>query len=147
MILSPKKGIDQDRIAKLAEKIEVELSPFQRQPPAGPDGCFSHTFEDLISDAVELDVEMAQCRAWYQVSMGEGQTKEGGGGEERRRSRAPGLDFDAETMENAVDRRTTIGTVSLIVTPLLVKWGDIDGNSFDTRKVLARRQVVCWENL
>ncbi|KAK4442180.1 hypothetical protein QBC34DRAFT_456103 [Podospora aff. communis PSN243] len=145
LILSPKTGIDRDRISRLAKSIEAELVPFQGRP-TGPDGCFSHTFEGLVGNAVELDVDMAQCRAWYQVCMGDQETKEGRG-EEGRRSKVSRLEFSSEIMESAVDNRTKSGTVSLMVTPLLVKWGDRDGNNFAARKILARRQVVCHEDL
>lgn len=145
MILSPKMSIDKDRISRVAGDIEAELAPFQGSP-FEPNNSFSHSFEGLVNDAVELDVDMAQCRAWYQVCMGEQEIKEGHG-EEGRRSRPSGLEFSAETMENAIDRRTKSGMVALMVTPLLVKWGDTDWNNFDARKILARRQVVCYEDL
>ncbi|KAK1752573.1 hypothetical protein QBC47DRAFT_388887 [Echria macrotheca] len=140
-ILSPKQGTERDRFSCLAAEIQTELSPFQKDP-AQPDNLFSHKFERLINAAVDMDVDMAQCRSWYQVSMGNVRTRDESGQEPGRPGTCSGVEFDMELMENAIDRRTKRGKVILFVTPLMVKWGDTDGNNFNDRKVLARQRVI-----
>lgn len=56
------------------------------------------------------------------------------------------LDFDGATMVNAMGRDVESGKVSLVISPLLAKWGDVNGENFDKTKVIGRRLVVCEED-
>jgi len=142
MVLSPVKKLNTERIAKVAREIEERLLPFQ-SPGFDAEAC--PPFADLVRDAAQLDADMAKCRAWYQISMYEFDEDDGTGKtwEERERDgelRTFGMDFNGEAMQDVTNKGGQ--TVLLVVSPMLVKWGDIDGKNFDVSRVLALKGVI-----
>jgi hypothetical protein len=141
MVLAPVTDLNTRRIAEVAQDIEDTLLPFQ-SPDADPEACSS--FEDLVREAAILDADMAKCRAWYQISMYDLDQNEAGKAPEKREDDSGlgtfDLDFDEETMQGVLNRRGD--SVLLVVSPMLVKWGDLDGKNFDVSKVLARKGVI-----
>jgi len=136
MILGPIKSIDTGRVTELASEIETKLLPYQH-PDAETDAVPS--FEELIEAAASLDSEMAKCRAWYQVTICDVPGD----------NRTFGMEFNSETMREVhwqPKSNKHPGAVSLILSPLLIKWGDYDGNDFHLGRVLAPRKVVCSES-
>jgi len=137
MILGPIKRLDTGRITKVAAEIEDELLPFQ-SPDADPDDCPS--FEELIRDAVALDADMAKCRAWYQVSMYDFKHADEAAGQGEPQVEAFGMEFNGQMMQDALHGKGQ--KVSLVVSPLLLKWGDLDGKRFGNSIVLAPKGVI-----
>ena len=141
MVLAPVKKLNMERIARVAEKIEKRLLPFQA-PNAEVDACPS--FEDLVRDAVGLDADMAKCRAWYQISMHDfDQDEDDELLEEKERNgelNTFDMGFDGETMQDLMNKKGS--TVLLVVSPMLVKWGDMDGKNFDSSRLLVPKGVI-----
>lgn len=142
MVLAPVKELNRKHITKVAREMEESLLPFQT-PGVDVEAC--PPFEDLVFEAAQLDADMAKCRAWYEISMYDFDRDDGTGRTWEEKERDGDLqmfhfDFDDKTMQDAMGSKGD--KVLLVVSPMLVKWGDLDGKNFDASRVLARRAVI-----
>ena len=129
-------GINPDGVAEVAASLEIDLKAVQI---ADFDEELCPTFEELIQDAAQLDVDFRMCRARYKIFMcNEEETLLGDSGDWPRY----GMKFDSEEYMEEIEE-TGVSVVALIVAPALVKEGNSSGRNYDKVCVVANRQVIC----
>ncbi|KAI0387658.1 hypothetical protein F5Y04DRAFT_240701 [Hypomontagnella monticulosa] len=142
MFCSPNRNTqeEEDRITRLEVKLNQQL---QRSQIYGYDVKNQPNIWEIIADAVEIDMLMKKSRAEYQVYMYQPI-------EYRDFRMVPdtttyGFEFNPVTDEENV--MTVTGTdhrqVQLVVSPVLLKKGTAEGNLYNHRLVISKRNVLC----
>ncbi|KAK3324104.1 hypothetical protein B0T19DRAFT_443543 [Cercophora scortea] len=104
----------------------------------------------IFTEATKLDAKLVACRALYRVFMYHEleDTKfhpQKDIDEYLRRVPCHGFSFDPDQMEPIImDKQPERGAqVDLVVSPSLVKYGDHEGENYETGMFISRREVIC----
>jgi hypothetical protein len=135
-----KYGIDPYGVRDVAAKIRDQLQDAE-VPHFDEEMCTS--FEDLIRDAAELDVDLRMCRAWFLIFMyNEDETRFGDTGSWNRH----GMEFRPSDWMEEVEMEevgeTSSSPVALVVSPALIKRGNSSGSNYDQGLTIANRAVL-----
>jgi len=143
-------GTDTKRIGAIAAKIEDDLSlPSPPDQETGSrDGGETSPMWELVAAAVELDRRLVACRAEYCIYMYNFRDMHFTAHDQRDfcRTSMYGFGWSGNTMESALPgmqfKTGEKYRVAFTVAPALVKFGDHEGEGYETMQRIAKRRVL-----
>lgn len=135
-------GIDTTRARRLAHQLDQTLRPYETKRSSS-EHC--PKLQDIVEEAAQIDAELCQCRAKYVVWMYHPSETTWFAEPSRHRW---GFVPKPATMENALGGGCAAGDedtsyrVDLVISPCLVKYGDSDGEKYESGRVISKSQVV-----